>query len=214
VGTFPANGLDLNSEYGRSAYDIRHRAFLGGLINLPREVSINPLVIISSGAPFNITTGIDSNGDTLFTERPSFAGGQAGTEAKVTRLGAFVLNPALGERIIPRNFGGGPFGYTVNMRLAKSFTFGGMTGRAAKPASQKPSGGQAPGATSDRLYKLTASVFVFNILNRTNRGAPIGNLSSPFFGLSNSLASSALGLPGSSNAASNRRIDLQLQLNF
>ena len=213
VGTFPANGSDLNAEYGRSATDIRHRGFLGGLISLPWEFSVNPLVIISSGAPFNITTGRDSNGDTLFTERPAFAGGQASTEAKVTRLGAFDLSPAPGERIIPRNFGNGPSGYTVNVRLAKTFSLRSLTGSAAKPAAQKP-GGQASPGTSDRSYKLTASVFVFNLLNRTNRGAPIGNLSSPFFGLSTSLASSALGIPGAGNSASNRRIDLQLQLNF
>jgi carboxypeptidase family protein/TonB-dependent receptor-like protein len=215
VGTFPANGFDLKAEYGRSVYDIRHRVFLGGLINLPAEMSLNPLVIISSGAPFNITTGIDSNRDTLFTERPAFAGGQTSSAVKVTRLGAFVLNPSPGERIIPRNFGSGPFGFTVNMRLAKTFTFRGITGGAAKPAPQKPSRGQtSTKATSDRSYKLTVSVFAFNLLNRTNRGTPIGNLSSPFFGLSNTLASSALGLPGSSNAASNRRIDIGLQLRF
>jgi hypothetical protein len=214
VGTFPANGLDLSAEYGRSAYDIRHRGFLGGVINLPRAVSLNPLVIISSGAPFNITTGIDSNGDTLFTERPAFASGQNGTAEKVTQLGAFVLNPGPGEKIIPRNFGSGPFGYSVNMRLAKTFTLPGRSGGALKPEQQKPAGAKTTTAASDRLYKLTASVFVFNLLNRTNRGAPIGNLSSPFFGLSNSLASSAFGVPGSSNAASNRRIDFQLQLSF
>jgi hypothetical protein len=214
VGTFPANGLDLNAEYGRSAYDIRHRVFLGGLINLPAEMSLNPLVIISSGAPFNITTGIDSNGDTLFTERPAFAGGHAGGTVKVTRLGAYVLNPGPGERIIPRNFGSGPLGYTLNLRLAKTFTFRGITGGAPKPAQKKAGGGQTSPAASDRSYKLNVSVFAFNLLNRTNRGAPIGNLSSPFFGLSTTLASSSLGLPGSSNAASNRRIDIGLQLIF
>ena len=213
AGTFPADGFDLSSEYGRSAYDIRHRAFVGGMITLPRQMSLNPLVIISSGAPFNITTGIDSNGDTLFTERPAFAVGQSAA-ARVTRLGAFVLNPSPGERMIPRNFGSGPFGYTVNLRLAKSFTFRSISGAAARPSQQKPGSAQASTPGSDRVYRLNLSVFAFNLLNRTNRGNPIGNLSSPFFGLSNSLAASGLGLPGSSGSASNRRVDFQLQLTF
>ena len=125
-----------------------------------------------------------------------------------------MLNPSPGERIIPRNFGNGPLGYTINMRLAKSFTFRGITGGTPKPSQQKAGGAKTSPGASDRSYKLNISLFAFNLLNRTNRGTPIGNLSSPFFGRSTTLASSSLGLPGSSNAASNRRIDIGLQLSF
>jgi len=208
------DAYDFSGEWGRSNYDNRHFFYASGDYRTASGFSVNTFVIANSGNPFNITTGIDSNGDTLFTERPAFAGGQNSTAVKVTRLGAFVLNPSPGERIIPRNFGNGPLGYTINMRLAKTFTFRGITGRAPKPAQQKSGGARTSPAASDRLYKLNISVFAFNLLNRTNRGAPIGNLSSPFFGLSNTLASSALGLPGSSNAASNRRIDIGLQWSF
>ena len=56
---------------------------LGGSVRLPWEVRVNPFVILSSGRPFNITTGRDNNGDTLFTDRPAFATDreQAGREA-------------------------------------------------------------------------------------------------------------------------------------
>jgi len=47
-----------------------------------------------------------------------------------------------------------------------------------------------PGATSHR-YNLTLSVNARNVLNRVNLSSPIGNLSSPFFGQSISLAGGA-----------------------
>ena len=36
-------------------------------------ISLSPFLIISSGAPFNITIGRELNGDTLYTERPALA---------------------------------------------------------------------------------------------------------------------------------------------
>ena len=71
---FPANSYDLTGEFGRAAFDVRHRFTFAGTINLPWwQMSLNPFIVASSGAPFNITTGQDTNGDRLFTERPSFA---------------------------------------------------------------------------------------------------------------------------------------------
>jgi len=71
---FPANSYDLTGEFGRAAFDVRHRFTFAGTINLPWwQLSLNPFIIASSGRPFNITIGQDLNGDRLFTERPSFA---------------------------------------------------------------------------------------------------------------------------------------------
>ena len=69
--TFPANQYDLSREYGRASNDVRHRFFLGGSLNvLPWDIRMSPFVILNSGRPFNITTGRDTNGDTLFTNGP------------------------------------------------------------------------------------------------------------------------------------------------
>lgn len=103
VGTFPANNYDLSSEWGPTAFDVRHRMFLGGSVTAPWRVSFNPFITANSGQPFNITTGTDLNGDTMFNDRPSFAtvGGV------LTPWGVFNPNPAPGESMIPRNYGRG-----------------------------------------------------------------------------------------------------------
>src|SRR5688572_16662879 len=60
-GMFPANSYDLSGEFGRAAFDVRHRFTFAGTINLPWwQLSLNPFIIASSGRPFNITTGLDS----------------------------------------------------------------------------------------------------------------------------------------------------------
>lgn len=73
TGSFPANSYDLSGEYGRASNDIRHRLTVVGSYRGPWGLSFNPFVIVTSGAPFNITIGRDLNGDTLFIERPAFA---------------------------------------------------------------------------------------------------------------------------------------------
>jgi len=141
---FPANSYDLSGEFGRAAFDVRHRFTFAGTINLPWwQMSLNPFIVISSGAPFNITTGRDTNGDRLFTERPSFA--PAGTDCSkpptgivCTPFGDFNLEPAAGEALIPRNFGQGPGFISVNMRVSKIWNFGTIhSSSAAKPGGQE-----------------------------------------------------------------------------
>ncbi len=73
AGTFPIDQFDLSAEYGRSTLDATHRFVIGGSYDAPYGFRIRPFIVFRSGSPFNITNGIDSNGDTLFTERPTFA---------------------------------------------------------------------------------------------------------------------------------------------
>lgn len=147
-GTFPANTYDLSTEYGRSSFDVRHRLFLGGSFGVPWGLRINPFIIASSGRPFNITTGFDTNGDAQFTERPSFAPAGADCSAvniRCTRFGNFNLTPAPGEEIIPRNFGEGPAFFAVNVRVSKTFGFGEI-----KPSSAASTSGQQNGGGGGR----------------------------------------------------------------
>jgi hypothetical protein len=64
----------------------------------------------------------------------------------------------------------------------------------------------------NRRYNLTLSVNVQNLLNNTNLGTPIGNLSSPLFGQSNTTAG-GFGF-GGGQSAGNRRIEMQLRFGF
>ncbi|MBE7542692.1 MAG: hypothetical protein HS123_10025 [Solibacteraceae bacterium] len=68
------------------------------------------------------------------------------------------------------------------------------------------------GGSGENRYSLTFSVSARNLLNTTNPGNPIGNLSSPLFGISNSLAG-GFG-PGGGGGAGNRRIELSLRFSF
>jgi hypothetical protein len=125
AGTFPSNSYNLTGEYGRASNDIRHRFSLFGNMRTRWGISLSPFLIVSSGAPFNITIGRDLNGDALFTERPAFAIDLTKPGVIVTRFGAFDPNPVAGSQIIPRNFGDGPGAVTANLRVSKTWSFGG-----------------------------------------------------------------------------------------
>jgi Carboxypeptidase regulatory-like domain/TonB dependent receptor-like, beta-barrel len=90
---------------------------------------------------------------------------------------------------------------------------GGAKVAAVGPGSQ----GASAAVPSEKRYNLNVSINFQNILNRVNLSTPVGNLSSPSFGESLSLAGTFGGLGGAaggSNGAGNRRIYLQMRLNF
>ncbi|HSB09937.1 MAG TPA: carboxypeptidase regulatory-like domain-containing protein [Blastocatellia bacterium] len=149
AGSLPANTYDLRDEFGRASFDVRHRAFVFGSISLPWQVSLSPFVFIQSGGPFNITTGVDGNGDTISNERPAFATDLSRPSVKITKFGAFDLSPLPGARLIPRNFGEAPGSVTVNLRVAKTFGFG-QSSQARLAAAQQAQAAKANGATQGK----------------------------------------------------------------
>lgn len=262
AGSLPADQYDLDAEYGRSSLDIRHRFFLGGSMVTKWNVRLSPFITAHSGAPFNIYSGSDVNGDFIINDRPALVPtGTTGANIKATPWGTFDLKPAASEKdlIIPRNFGEGPGFFSVNLRVSRTWGFGperGGTNRAngdfGGDAGGGPGGGDRGGrgggggargggggrggmggggmrmgggggrggggmggmfgdASTPRRFNLTASVNARNMFNTTNQGQYNGNLSSTYFGTSNSLAG---GFGPQTNAATNRRIDLSLRLTF
>ena len=138
------------------------------------------------------------NRDALFTERPAFADEQTtSADLRVTTFGSFDINPKTGQKIIPRNYGTGPSFASIDLRISKEF----------KIFSQKID------AKTEKRYNLNLSVNVQNLANSTNKSVPIGNLSSPLFGVSTGGAGRFGGFDGSQSAG-NRRIDLQARFNF
>ena len=85
--SFLSNQYDPIADYGRAAFDVRHRVFLGGNFTLPYSFSLSPFVIINSGEPYNLTTGQDNNGDSIFNDRPWFA--SSSTNAVCTSRASF-----------------------------------------------------------------------------------------------------------------------------
>jgi hypothetical protein len=196
AGSFPVDQFDFDGEYGRSLMDIRHNFTMGARFDAFWGIRVNPFVTFRSGVPFNITTGLDNNGDTIFNDRPAFADDPEEPGVVVTRFGAFDPTPEAGDIIIPRNYGRGPSYFNVNLRLAKEFDFG-------------PKGDR----DDDGRYSIELAAQIQNIFNITNLGNPVGNLRSSFFGEPVSLAG-WFGRGGGSPTAGNRRVRLSVEFNF
>jgi hypothetical protein len=229
--TFSSNPYDLGQDYGRAAFDVRHRVFFGGTIALPHAFRLSPFLVAQSGPPFNLTVPTDLNGTTVLNSRPSFASSLSNpADVVVTQFGSFDTVPVPGEKVVPINYGTASPRFTLNVRLGKTFGFGRKpeTGPTAGGPGGGPGGGRGGGEhgrggsfgggggfggmgnATDRRYNLTFSVSARNVLNVVNLATPNGVLGSPFFGRSNSLVANG---PFSS-ASANRRIDLQVQFTF
>jgi hypothetical protein len=76
------------------------------------------------------------------------------------------------------------------------------------------SGGGGQGGGDEHPYELQLSVSLRNLLNRTNKGTPVGNLASPFFGQPVSLAGGSGFGGGGSQAAGNRRVEFAVEFSF
>jgi hypothetical protein len=229
AASFLSNQYDPMADYGRAAFDVRHRAFIGGNVSLPYAFSLSPFVVINSGQPYNLTTGQDNNGDSIFNDRPWFA--TSNRNAICTSRADFsVVSANFGQ--VPVNECTGPANATLNLRLSKTIGFGretkggsggtggpgyggprgGGRGGGLGPGGLSGSGGNAPfggGPATSRRYNLTFSISARNLLNTFNPGPPVGNLSSPFFGQSINIAGGPL-----ASASANRRVDLQVRFSF
>lgn len=124
--SFPVYSYDLSGEYAETTGSVRHSFFTGGSVALPWGFRANPTIIISSGRRFNITSGVDSNRDSLTTERPTYGElKNACDQRKLTASYCNVSGISNLNAVIPRNYGIGPGSFVVNMNLSKTFGFGG-----------------------------------------------------------------------------------------
>jgi hypothetical protein len=233
--TTTMNPYDIAEDYGRAAFDIRHRVFLGGTWTVPHGFAFSPMIVLNSGAPFNITVpgldlyGTDNYGTPNSNDRPALA-----TSGFATKWGTFNTSPAPTDKLIGPYYGTGPGQFTTNLRVSKTFGFGkkperagsGSFGGPGGPGGGRggPGGGLGPrglsgggggggffggAAPTNARYSLTFSVNARNVFNNVNLSAPYGGLGTTLFGRSNSLMGGFW-----SSAAANRRIDLQASFNF
>lgn len=159
----PANNYDVRSEYGRADYDRLQRLNLIGTCSLPWNLRAGTAVSLSSGIPFNITTGLDNNGDTVPNDRP----------------------PGVG-----RNTGDGPGYASVDFHLAKRFTFSRSHSNDghAQPAGRSETSSLSARNNESREIagaRLEIGIDAFNVLNRVNFKNFVGTQTSPFFGRTN-----------------------------
>jgi hypothetical protein len=75
----------------------------------------------------------------------------------------------------------------------------------AKPPAKPP---------LQRPYALSLSVYANNLLNRNNRGNPVGNMASPYFLRSTSSSGMFFFGPGGGGSGGNRNISVRMRLSF
>lgn len=238
AGSFPAYSYDLSNEYGNSLLDVRHNFFIGGSVTMPWNIRVSPFIIASSGRPFNITSGFpDTNGDLLFTERPTYAQ----LNARCLQLGLANSWCSLSDvsdvnATIPRNYGRGPSYFVVNLNLSKTFGFGGEKNTTANTQQQRQpqgggnipvgagggggnrggggGGGMFGGGGGNSPYNLTVGMNINNLFNTVNQNTPVGVLNSLRFGQSTSTAGGFGFFGGGGSNSGNRRVELQLRFSF
>src|SRR5216117_1234093 len=92
--------------------------------------------------------------------------------------------------------------------------------RRGTPGVFTPGAAQVPSSSRGRRrYTLSIAMSINNLLNHTNPGPIIGNITSPLFGHANQPSGGSGGFGsggglGFSEAANNRRLELQVRLSF
>ena len=237
VGSFASNPYNLMADYGRTPFDIRHRAFVGGTVIIPWDLHLSPFMTVQSGTPYNLTLSQDLIGSSQFNQRPAFANSCSATPTAPvvsTRFGCFntdpIGHPAVGSTIVPVNFLTSPPRFSLNLRLTKTFGFGkiaegpagprrggggggaprGGPGRGPGGFGGAPGGGGARTAVAKR-YNFTISANARNIFNNVNYATPVGSITSPLLGQANGLAG---GTFSNGTSGANRQLFLQLSFAF
>jgi outer membrane receptor protein involved in Fe transport len=103
-GGDPNDARQLDADWADSLLDQRNRAVLSGWVRLPLALNFGGVATYASGRPFNITTGVDNNGDGANTDRPVIDG-----------------------RVVGRNAGRGDAVYDLSLFLERDFPLGAFT---------------------------------------------------------------------------------------
>lgn len=225
IGTSPANPYTSSGEYGPASTDVRHRVTAGGSVALRWSVRVSPYLVAQSGSPFDITAGDDIYGTTIFNSRPGFADNPLKPGLIETSYALLDPRPDATEAVVPRNYGRAPALISVNLRIGKAFGFGPLKENAGKatqggsvaaplgPVTNQGLRGLLGSPSAGRRYNLSVSMSIRNLLNHTNPGPIVGDITSPLFGRSNQIAGAPNG-EGFFETANNRRLEMQIRLTF
>jgi hypothetical protein len=159
--SLPADNYDLAAEWGPSATDARHRVY--GMFNMIvwKELRTGVNVRWNSALPYTITTGFDTNGDSVSNDRP----------------------PG-----VTRNSARGAGQWDLSARLGWTFGFG---ERQTPPGGEQviriiKAGGDSlggfEGGASDKRWRFEIYLAAQNLFNHANLMTFSGVMTSPFFG--------------------------------
>ena len=186
--SLPANNYDLAAEWGPIAGVARHNFSTMFTSSLTKALRLSVGASVRSGTPYNITTGRDDNGDTVFNDRPAGVG----------------KNSARGEA-----------SWDVTTRVSYAFGFGrrpGADGAGGAPVMIMhrvggPVGGSGDvagafgGGAEDKRIRFELFASASNLFNTVNRIGYSGVMTSTFFG------QATAAMPG-------RRIDVGVRVGF
>jgi hypothetical protein len=153
---FAQSAYSNKGEAAAPDWQARQRLFFFGNYNLPEKISLSAQMDAQSGAPYNVTTGTDNNGDGVFNDRPSYAS-TPGPDAYATHFG--LLTPDTFNGNLPRNIGTMPSLIHLDTNLSRAFKIG----------------------KTDTARTLTLNARAANVLNHTNATAVSTIVSSPNF---------------------------------
>jgi hypothetical protein len=163
--SLPANGDNLDTEWGASGGDVRHRASFQMSMTPITNLSVSVNARAQSGLPYNITTGRDDNRDGLFSDRPDGTPRNSARAAAQWDLGGRV---SYAWGFGTRSQGGGMGGGTT-------VVIGGGGG----------GGAMAPGfggGAADKRFRIEVYASAQNLLNRANYVGYSGVMTSQLFG--------------------------------
>lgn len=186
--SLPANSYDLGAEWGPVPGVPRHS--VSGMFSAPliRNMRLSLSAGVRSGTPYNVTTGRDENGDTVFNDRPFGVGRNTGRTEMTWEAGG-RLSYAFGFGQRQAGGGGGPHGAPAV-----------IIQRIGGPGGSEINGSFGGGA-DDKRIRFELFVSGSNIFNAVNRIGYSGVMTSPFFG------QATAAMPG-------RRVDLGVRVGF
>jgi hypothetical protein len=153
----PATG-NIADDWGPSSNDIRHRFNVNWT---SQQLRNSNLVLSFNGggpAPYTILSGVDSNGDLVFNDRPPGVGRNTARGAAQFNMNGF---------------------FTYSWQFGKSVTMpGGIQLRSEGGALAA----SAAGAQNTGRYRLSLNLNVQNLTNHANYTSYVGTLTSPQFG--------------------------------
>jgi hypothetical protein len=155
----PQSSYSNTGESARIDWDRKNGFALFGNLDLPYKIAATAQFDVSSGLPYDITTGTDNNGDGNFTDRPSYTSAP-GPGVYSTRFGLLTTNTVNGN--VPANLGTMPGVVHLDMNLSRAF--------ALNPRDK------------DHPRTLTFNARSANLLNHTNVTAVNTVLSSSAIG--------------------------------
>lgn len=186
-GVLPSDPYHIPLDWGPSLYDdVRHRLVLFATSQLPGKLILGGFYQLASGSPFNITTGLDLNGNSSLTARPALLIGVNAAACSGSYLqyeptfGCFQLNPAPINQI-ERNSGRGPWeNYLSELTLERSWSL--KHGKEIQGNAKAHSDDDDDARPSAGSPTIGLALETENPLNHKVLNTPEGDLSSSNFG--------------------------------